>query len=811
MANLQLPVASKQVPTALVLAALFLVAFIPRALYLDAYVAPDEGKWIYRSAHFLQAILTGDLAQTTSIAATPEVEVLAPAVPTMWSGAVGLVAKYWVEGAYRQASLPEYLLAAIPGDTEKIPLDFYPWTRWPTVLLTSLTIPIFYWLLARLADRRVAGLAAFLLALDPFFIGLSRLIHHDALVTVFIALSLLALLVYGQDRSQRRWLILSGLAGGLALLTKPTALYLAIFVCLFLLWESRKRPNARNLASPSIVSVGRGFIPAMLWWGLTALLAFSLCWPALWAAPLETLTALLDRAATAAAGQNDYALIPAAGAPLPELGFLFYPVNWLFKATLPALAGLLALLIVWRRNQPAEAILAGQTAWTINWLALFILLFLALLIPADTRDVRYFLPAVPALYALAATGLVAVAASGLVRYWIGGVCLIIQLALVIIYYPYYVDYLNPAAGGPWLAPRLVKIGSGEGLDQMGRYLSQKPNAADLTVSTSFWESFVPFFPGRYTKPHYAEEADYILIYLRQIQNRNPFPEYWSYFSARKPEYKVTLVGLDYAWLYPGPQLRVVRKADFGHGLMLQGYRLVQWAAEPGQPADLTLVWAGVTAELAGQTATVELTDETGQLWAKNSGPVLSPAGPSKVEGHYLLEIPVDAPRGNYRLRVSVQAVSHDVGSIPVRQLEPPAVQLPAVINFGNLMIFGGADISHFGTVTPDQPLKIKLVWQANQPMSRSYTTFVHVVDADGQMWGQVDRIPGDDAWPTNTWDKGEWIIDIFHLTLNPDTPPGDYTLLVGVYDSQTLERLPVTAQDDDQTVVEITQITVSVD
>ena len=486
---------------------------------------------------------------------------------------------------------------------------------------------------------------------------------------------------------------------------------------------------------------------------------------------------------------------------------MFYPVNWLFKATLPALLGLAALLITWRRNRPAGATLSGQTAWTINGLAAFVLLFLALLIPADTRDVRYFLPAAPALYALAAAGLWAVLARlrrG--RYWVGSALVAIQLLLVIIYYPYYVDYWNPAAGGPWLAPRLVKIGSGEGLDQMGRYLSQKPNATALTISTSFWESFVPFFPGRY-----AEEADYILISLRQIQNRNPFPEYWSYFSARKPEHKVALVGLDYAWLYPGPQLRVAREADFGNGLTLQGYRLDQWAAEPGQPANLSLVWAGTTAELASQTATIELVEENGQVWVTTGGPVLAPDGPSKVEGRYIMNLPANTPRGDYELRVSVQEVSHRVGPIPVRRLEPPPVQYPAAINFGNLMIFGGADISHFGTVTPDQPLKIKLVWQANQPMSRSYTTFVHVVDDDGQIWGQADRIPGDGAWPTNTWDKGEWLIDTFQLTLNPDTPPGDYILLVGVYDSQTLERLPVIAQDDDQTVVEITQITVSVD
>ena len=51
--------------------AIFLLAFIPRVMALDAFVAPDEGKWIYRSAHFLQALQKGDFARATSVAATP--------------------------------------------------------------------------------------------------------------------------------------------------------------------------------------------------------------------------------------------------------------------------------------------------------------------------------------------------------------------------------------------------------------------------------------------------------------------------------------------------------------------------------------------------------------------------------------------------------------------------------------------------------------------------------------------------------------------------------------------------------------------
>jgi hypothetical protein len=845
--NSRFVIKNKSIPASLIYLTIFVVAFIPRTLALDAYVAPDEGKWIYRSAHFLQALLTGDLAEATSVAATPEVEVLAPAVPTMWTGAAGLAAKYWLEGD-SAGSLGEYL-ASIPADTDKIPLPVYPWTRFPTVLLTSLSVVLFYVLLARLIAPPAALLAAILLALDPFFISMSRVIHHDALVTIFIMPSLLLLLIYRQPPHSKVWLLLSGLSGGLALSTKPTALYLVVFAGIFLLWAGglpRRRQDWQRVIVDGVS------------WGVMALIAFVVIWPALWVAPFETVTALLERSTNALGDNNNYSLIPAPGSPLPELGFLFYPVNWLFKATLPLMAGLVALAIGWRRgwlsqaeaaqpgtletdSQPATA--PPSTRSTIFWLAIFTLLFLILLIPADTRDIRYFLPAIPALYALAAVGILAWRATphshsapsdqpespfpaphsslSALRSSLPALrfplltLLLIQLALAIVYFPYYVDYWNPVVGGPWLAPRLVKIGSGEGLDQMGRYLNQKPNAANLTVAVSYWESFAPFFAGNYTKAHYDDEADYILIYRRQIQNRNPFVEYWSYFSARPPEHKVSLVGLDYAWLYPGPQLRVVREADFGHDLALRGYRLEQPAAQPGQTARLTLVWAGATPALAGRMIEIELTDANGQMWAQASGPLLAPEGPSPVEGHYALEMPAAIERGDYELWVFLPpaeyefgtGVKHKAGTIPVRRFDRPPVQWPADTNFGDRLTFGGADISRT-TLSPGESVEIKFLWQARRSMAQSFTTFAHVVDEAGQIWGQADRIPqvGETPVPTNEWDKGEWLIDTFRLSLKPDMPSGSYTLLAGVYDSQTLERLPIIAGTEGQTVVEVTSL-----
>lgn len=826
MRNLALQ--NKRIPVVLIYLLIFAVAFIPRALALDAYVASDESLWVSRSAHFLQALLAGDLAGTTSVAASPEVDVLAPAVPTMWTGAMGLAAKYWVEGSPGASSLTEYL-AALPNSTEKIPLHFFPWARFPTVLLASLSVPLFYYLLSKLIEPGTALLAVLLLALDPFFISLSRVIHHDALVSIFIVASLLALLVYRREGNAWPWLIMSGIGGGLALLTKPTALFLVAFVGLFLLFERgfpRRRPE------------WRAAILDGLSWGAIALATFVIIWPALWVAPIDTFTGLFQRSTSALDDGNNYSLMPWPDAPIPELGIFFYPVNWLFKATLPAMIGLVALASGWRRGWfrtkagDETSTQADQTTAlpptsraTLTWLAIFILLFLSLLMPADTRDVRYFLPAVPPLYVLAAAGIMILIsrlktkAPRSPRYArsVIGLLLACQLLLAVIYYPYYVDYWNPVIGGPWLAPQVMKVGSGEGLDQMAAYLNQKPNVTELTVATSFWESFVPFYAGPYTKAHYDEEADYILIYRRQIQNRNPFAEYWSYFSARPPEHKIALVGLDYAWLYPGPQLRVIRDADFGHGLALRGYRLEQPAAQPGRPAHLTLVWAGATPDLANRLIEVELIDAAGQVRSQAEGTLLDPQGPSPVEGHVRLDLLPETPRADYELWVFLPPAEYEfgtgarlkVGSIPVRQLEKPNVSLAASINFGNLITFGGADVQAT-TLSPGDTIEVTFWWQARQPMARSYTTFAHVVDEAGQIWAQADRIPtvDENPLPTDMWDKGEWIGDTFQLTLKPDTPPGQYSLLAGVYDSQTFERLPAISEQAGQTVVHITSLNI---
>jgi hypothetical protein len=116
-------------------------------------------------------------------------------------------------------------------------------------------------------------------------------------------------------------------------------------------------------------------------------------------------------------------------------------------------------------------------------------------------------------------------------------------------------------------------------------------------------------------------------------------------------------------------------------------------------------------------------------------------------------------------------------------------------NLGGKMELRGYDVSPtVGEAGGD--LELTLHWRAVAPMDRDYTVFVHLVGPDGQLVAQHDGQPWwEVSLPTSTWGPGEELRDRHLLKLPPDTPPGTYSLRVGAYYWETLERLPVIEND----------------
>ncbi len=93
-------------------------------------------------------------------------------------------------------------------------------------------------------------------------------------------------------------------------------------------------------------------------------------------------------------------------------------------------------------------------------------------------------------------------------------------------------------------------------------------------------------------------------------------------------------------------------------------------------------------------------------------------------------------------------------------------------------------------------LPIELQWQAGQSIDKNYHIFIHLTTSDGRMVAQADGQPALWTRPTSTWLPGETITDRHGLWIPPETPPGDYNLLLGLYNPETGQRLYETGGKD---------------
>jgi hypothetical protein len=95
------------------------------------------------------------------------------------------------------------------------------------------------------------------------------------------------------------------------------------------------------------------------------------------------------------------------------------------------------------------------------------------------------------------------------------------------------------------------------------------------------------------------------------------------------------------------------------------------------------------------------------------------------------------------------------------------------------------------TARPGQSLRLVLYWEAQARVGKNYTVFNHVAEAGGPIWGQRDGQPVGGHYPTSRWRARELVADVHDVAIKPDAPPGTYDLLTGLYELQTLYRLPV--------------------
>ncbi len=122
-----------------------------------------------------------------------------------------------------------------------------------------------------------------------------------------------------------------------------------------------------------------------------------------------------------------------------------------------------------------------------------------------------------------------------------------------------------------------------------------------------------------------------------------------------------------------------------------------------------------------------------------------------------------------------------------------AARTPLQLNFGDQVTLMGYDLSS-ARLQPGDTLNITLYWRARQNLVSDYSAFAQLVDEQKNIYAQMDSLnPG--GYPTHLWEPDEYDRDQHNIHIPPGTPPGEYSIGVGLYDPSTMMRLPILEDD----------------
>lgn len=542
------------------LALLLLVVILPSWLIEnDQVINVDEPRWIIRGANFYYAVTHGEFEKT--------IFEYHPGVTNMW-----------IVGTAMHIYFPEYRgfgqgyfdplkmkFEQFMREQGKEALDVVRVSRYiHAAVLAVLAVTVFL-LLRLLIDPKAAFLSVALAALAPFYLGHSRLMNLEGMLSLFALVSFLSLQVYLNRDRKLIYLLLSGMAFGLAQLTKSSSIVVVGLVGLMLFVGLFKREG--GTLGAKIGDAAKTFAI----WLTAAVVTYFVLWPGMWVAPGKMLTEVYGNAFSYAfqGARLDVTkqLDPDTfGISSGGSGVLQFLQHWVESSTLITLFGLVfVLFLLFDKKENLHASIKSTLLYLTVLGGLFVLMFGL----AQGRDSQhYILTSYVAFDVMAGIGwyylwtklqtkwgfLNHVYASILFI----GVLIGVQIASGLPYAPYYFIYKQPFAAVP------ATYGYGEGYSEAADYLAQKPNAKDLNAYVySGMGTFSFFFPGETAvlKRIYLldddfvtiisdmRKADYLVLYPI-VRDKQPETEkLLGALQAVTPEKTIFVHGQEYVYIY----------------------------------------------------------------------------------------------------------------------------------------------------------------------------------------------------------------------------------------------------------------------
>lgn len=160
--------------------------------------------------------------------------------------------------------------------------------RLPVLLFMVFSLPVFYFLVKRLLNKRSALLTSLFVGSSPVLIGISRIVNPDSLLWVFSAWSILSFFIFLKEKKEsRKWILWSGFFMGLALLTKYVATFIFVFFLgiIFLELIFKEDTKDKLAMKKELKRLTTGFLGFIF----ISLATFTALYPATWSKPSRIL------------------------------------------------------------------------------------------------------------------------------------------------------------------------------------------------------------------------------------------------------------------------------------------------------------------------------------------------------------------------------------------------------------------------------------------------------------------------------------------------------------------------------------------
>lgn len=298
----------------------------------------------------------------------------------------------------------------------------------------------------------VVGLFSF----EPFFIGNSRLLHMDILLTLLLFNGLLAGYL-ATKQLNFKYIFLAGLFLGLSFLTKSIAIGSIIYVIGFGIFYFFKTSTKKE--------VGKNVLKFVLLVSLVFAATTFIFFPALWVAPFSILYTIFDEAERVGVRKGHGQIF--FGTYTRDPGFMFYFFVLLIKISPLTLFGIFLNLLGKKKEsfmQNAKKIFSSLRQKDIS-LETYLLIFylgyvLVMIIPSKKLD-RYMLPLWPLLSLFAVYGyfkLYNIIKPSLQKIYVFAVFifgLTFLLGPLVAIHPYLFTYTSPVVLNTTIANKII--------------------------------------------------------------------------------------------------------------------------------------------------------------------------------------------------------------------------------------------------------------------------------------------------------------------------------------------------------------------